>query len=212
LAVAWSHRSIFPPRVPPRRSNRLLIHEKLYGREREVDSLARGLDPGLWLRVPPSSCSRHVPVIPAWGQVLSRKRACTKALCSPPGSRGPANSTHTSRDHPIRELWHRPCQLLKSIRFSSRVRRVGPVAFCPGGRGSAPKTPPGDRQPHPRGGVHHRETAPRSPDCRRKTARNRFQFGVPGGSSAPPFARPRSPPAFRVVPRRTLHGLDAANP
>ena len=80
-------------------SDRLLIPEKLYGREREIDDLARRLRPGRGERHGRSWCSS--PAIPASASPRSStsctRRSCRRVACSRPASSISTSATSRTR-------------------------------------------------------------------------------------------------------------------
>jgi len=126
MAVAWSHRSI--PSGAHDSSDRLLIPEKLYGREHEIDALLAAFD-----RVVAQGTPELVLVSGYSGvgksSVVSELH---KALVPRAGFSRRASSTSTSATFPTRH-----CHRLSrpwSVRSSSRAKQKWTSGGTPFGR------------------------------------------------------------------------------
>ena len=178
LAEWQSHGRIDPfPLGTDDWSDRLLIPEKLYGREREVDALLAAFD-----RVVAQGAAELVLVSGYSGVGKSSVvNELHKVLVPPRGLFAAGKFDQYKRDIPYATL-AQAFQTAGASDPGSRRSRSGPLAAGPSGGGGAEW--PTDGQPHPRSRVRYRGTTARSRNCRRRK-RGTVSSWCSGVSSAP---------------------------
>ena len=136
-------------------SDRLLIPEKLYGREREIDALLAAFDRVL------SHGTPELVLVSGYSGIgkSSVVNELHKVLVPPRGLFASGKFDQYKRDIPYATLAQAFQTLIRQILVKSEMEVEQWRRHHSGGGGAERAA---DRQPHSRGGVHHRETAARS--------------------------------------------------
>ena len=152
-------------------SDRLLIPEKLYGREREVDALLAAFD-----RVVAQGTAELVLVSGYSGVGKSSVvNELHKVLVPPRGLFAAGKFDQYKRDVPYATLAQAFQMLVRQILVKSEAE-VEPLAARPAGGVGAEW--PTDRQPHTRSRIRHRQTTARGGTAAARSAEP-FPVGVP---------------------------------